>query len=164
MSLNDSLHMAVSNGLSGRMAHVSPASAFEAVEWSSVHEKPAGATHSVWELLHHLIYWQEYCLCLLEGGKPTPPEHASESWIIPPAPRDEATWNAAVARFLQGLERALRESTTGRLDEPIAAKPQESRMEVVTSLIGHNSYHLGQVVLLRQMQGSWPPPSGGNTW
>ena len=28
----------------------------------------------------------------------------------------------------------------------------------------HNAYHLGRVVLLRQMMGSWPPPSGGLTW
>jgi hypothetical protein len=28
----------------------------------------------------------------------------------------------------------------------------------------HNSYHLGQVVQLRQMLGAWPPASGGLTW
>jgi uncharacterized damage-inducible protein DinB len=28
----------------------------------------------------------------------------------------------------------------------------------------HNSYHAGQAVLLRQLLGQWPPPSGGLTW
>jgi hypothetical protein len=28
----------------------------------------------------------------------------------------------------------------------------------------HNGHHLGQVVLMRQMLGAWPPPSGSYTW
>jgi len=28
----------------------------------------------------------------------------------------------------------------------------------------HNSYHAGQVALLRQLLRKWPPPSGGVTW
>ena len=29
---------------------------------------------------------------------------------------------------------------------------------------GHDSYHLGQIVQLREQLGSWPPPKGGDTW
>lgn len=29
------------------------------------------------------------------------------------------------------------------------------------NLISHDSYHLGQIVLLRRLLGAWPPPSGG---
>ena len=29
---------------------------------------------------------------------------------------------------------------------------------------GHNSYHLGQIVVLRQLLGAWPPPHGGQSW
>ena len=28
----------------------------------------------------------------------------------------------------------------------------------------HNAHHLGQVVLMRQLMGEWPPPSGGSNW
>jgi hypothetical protein len=28
----------------------------------------------------------------------------------------------------------------------------------------HNSYHAGQVVIVRQALDAWPPPSGGLTW
>jgi uncharacterized damage-inducible protein DinB len=31
-------------------------------------------------------------------------------------------------------------------------------------MAAHNSHHLGQVVLLRQILGAWPPPSGSYTW
>jgi len=28
----------------------------------------------------------------------------------------------------------------------------------------HNAHHLGQVILLRQLTGAWPPPAGSWTW
>jgi hypothetical protein len=31
-------------------------------------------------------------------------------------------------------------------------------------MAAHNPHDLGQVVLLRQMLGAWPPPSGSYTW
>jgi len=36
--------------------------------------------------------------------------------------------------------------------------------EQLESFAAHNAYHFGRIVLLRQMLGSWPPPSGGLTW
>ena len=32
------------------------------------------------------------------------------------------------------------------------------------TIASHNSYHLGQIVLVRQLLGAWPPPGGGLTW
>ena len=36
--------------------------------------------------------------------------------------------------------------------------------EQLESLAAHNAYHLGRIVLLRQLLGWWPPPKGGFTW
>ena len=35
--------------------------------------------------------------------------------------------------------------------------------EQLESVAGHNAYHFGRMVLLRQLLGFWPPPSGGDT-
>ncbi len=64
---------------------------------------------------------------------------------------------------MSGVVVAERASAT-ELEGNLLARPEESRIEVLESRVGHNSYHLGQIFLLRQLQGSWPPPSGGNTW
>jgi uncharacterized damage-inducible protein DinB len=37
-------------------------------------------------------------------------------------------------------------------------------LEMLHLIGSHTSYHVGQVALLRQMLGAWPPPSGGVTW
>ena len=36
--------------------------------------------------------------------------------------------------------------------------------EQLESLAAHNAYHFGRIVLMRQIEGAWPPPSGGDTW
>jgi len=36
--------------------------------------------------------------------------------------------------------------------------------EQLENLAGHNAYHFGRIVLLRQLGNSWPPPSGSFTW
>jgi hypothetical protein len=36
--------------------------------------------------------------------------------------------------------------------------------EQLESLTAHNAYHVGRIVLLRQINGSWPPAAGGFTW
>jgi len=34
----------------------------------------------------------------------------------------------------------------------------------LTDTAAHNGYHLGQIVLVRQMIGAWPPEGGAYTW
>ena len=161
--MDNSHRNAITNGLLGKTAHVSPDAVFEAIDWDSVGKKPNGSIHSIWDILNHLIYWQDYCLSLLGGENPTSPEHAVESWKFTESPSNEEQWQGTVSAFLAGLQTA-EDAAAADLSGKIASRPSESRIEVLESLIGHNSYHLGQIVLLRQLLGSWPPPSGGNTW
>ena len=39
-----------------------------------------------------------------------------------------------------------------------------TRRDALVHIANHNAHHLGQVIVLRQMMGQWPPPSGGWTW
>jgi uncharacterized damage-inducible protein DinB len=35
---------------------------------------------------------------------------------------------------------------------------------VFMQMVAHNSYHVGQIAMLRQALGAWPPRGGGDTW
>ncbi|HTD56006.1 MAG TPA: hypothetical protein VK670_11535, partial [Silvibacterium sp.] len=48
-----------------------------------------------------------------------------------------------------------------RAPEPERTKTLQEELEGEAT---HSAYHLGRVVLLRQLFGAWPPPSGGDTW
>jgi uncharacterized damage-inducible protein DinB len=82
------------------------------------------------------------------------------------------TWVDLCARFLSGVHEsaAISDGDVQKLESvvlcPSPSNPTR-RMTVreqLESFAAHNAYHLGRVVLLRQLMGSWPPPSGGLTW
>jgi uncharacterized damage-inducible protein DinB len=45
-----------------------------------------------------------------------------------------------------------------------AAEWETTALQAIQAIAAHNSYHLGQIVLIRRMLGAWPPPGGGDSW
>jgi uncharacterized damage-inducible protein DinB len=35
---------------------------------------------------------------------------------------------------------------------------------VLWQMVAHNSYHVGQIAMIRRTLGAWPPCGGGDTW
>lgn len=148
--------------LSGKASHAQTKEVFSGLALKAAGSKPRGASHSVYELLWHMSYWQDWAIAWLDGEKPAVPRHASGSWPAEAGPAGKTEWEEAVKQFRGGLaklEQACRGagSSTGRGGGP-------KRLEMLHTIAAHNSYHAGQVALLRQLLGTWPPPSGGVTW
>jgi uncharacterized damage-inducible protein DinB len=155
------LKKSLGRALSGEGAHAESRNVFEGLDWKLAGERPAGAPHSLFQLLNHLIYWQDWVVKWLDGKPPALPKHASRSWPGGVGPANQEEWERAVRRFGEGLE-ALARGARG--SDLLTKRGQKSRLEMLQTIASHNSYHVGQAVLLREMLGSWPPPSGGLTW
>jgi len=151
------------NGLHGKGAHVDTATVFDGLNWESAGEKPENCPHSVWELLSHMVYWQDFMLAYLQGEIPKSPEHAVESWPNSPAPASEEEWDNTVSEFLDGLQRAEQEAAKDLTEKGPGGRGR-TRAEWLMGITLHNTYHAGQAVIVRRMIGAWPPPSGGETW
>ena len=108
-----------------------------------------------------MVFWQEWVVMWLDGKKTTIPKHASGSWPGQVGPKTTKIWNETVKRFMNGLDKLDEQSHKADL---YSKRGKKSRLEMIQTIVLHNSYHLGQVVLLRQMFGGWPPSSGGLTW
>ncbi len=157
----DILDRVVHHALSGEGAHVDVSKVFDGLDWTLAGKRPAKGTHSVFEVLMHVAYWEDWGVKWCHGEKPPIPKHASGCWTKAPAPKNAMEWKRTVDNFQRRhaeLESCVDEAD---LSEVIG---QKSRLEMLQALASHTSYHVGQVVLLRQMLGSWPPPSGGLTW
>jgi hypothetical protein len=147
--------------LSGKGAHVETKVVFSGLDWRTAGTSPRGVPHTVYQILKHMSYWQDWVVQWLEGKKPALPRHASGSWPGGSGPCSRREWAEAVRQFrrgLAGLERGCRGADVS------AGRGTKSRFEMLRTIGAHNSYHAGQVVLLRQLLGKWPPPSGGLTW
>ena len=35
---------------------------------------------------------------------------------------------------------------------------------VLWQMVAHNSYHVGQIAMMRRVLGAWPPRGGGDSW
>jgi uncharacterized damage-inducible protein DinB len=147
--------------LSGKGAHVETNGVFSALDWKTAGAKPQGVPHSLYQVLKHMSYWQDWVVQWLDGKKPALPRHASGSWPGGVAPSSRREWEKAVRQFRRGLAALQR----GCRDADLLSGPgKKSRFEMLQTIAVHNSYHAGQVALLRQLLGKWPPPSGGLTW
>ena len=147
--------------LSGKDSHVATKELFSGLDWRAAGSKPRGVSHSVYQLLGHMSYWQDWVVAWLEGKNPAVPQHASGGWPFEASPSGRREWEEAVRRFRRGL-RQLERRCRGATLSPW--RDRKSRLEMLHIVGAHNSYHTGQVAFLRQFLGRWPPPSGGVTW
>jgi uncharacterized damage-inducible protein DinB len=151
----------ISRALTGGDAHVATRSVFDGLDWHTAGARVEGSPHTLFELLNHMVFWQDGVLEWLDGGSPSMPEHASGGWPGASSPNSRAEWLRAARRFRTGLarlEHAARQAASVRKGR------SKSPLEMLAEVAAHNSYHAGQAALLRQLLGKWPPPSGGLTW
>lgn len=156
----------------GKGAHVDPIACLENLSAAVAARKSPGYPHCIWQLVDHMNYWMDYDLRTIAGEHPAYPKHASESWPEPPAQPEQEKWQAVTRRFSELLKRiaALAESDSATLERiVIKPEPGDSRRECTThaalwEIVAHNSYHIGQIALLRRQAGAWPPERGGDTW
>lgn len=155
------LERVASRASTGEGAHVEAGKVFSGLDWNLAGSRPRGAPHSLFQLVNHLIFWQSWAVAWLDGRRPRIPRHAAGSWPGKVAPASPAEWMEAVRRFQAGLADLGRACRTA---DPLSQRGGKSRLEMMQTIGAHNSYHCGQAVLMRQLLGDWPPPSGGLTW
>jgi uncharacterized damage-inducible protein DinB len=158
--------------LYGKAAHANPLSCVEDVSCELAGRREGNFPHSIWQLVSHMNYWMDYELRRIRGDSPPYPSHAAESWPVTAAPPGEAEWNRTIAQFneLLGKLAALAESAPEVLARDIPAthpthtKHSSSLLAVLWQTLVHNSYHVGQIAMLRRALGAWPPSGGGDSW
>jgi uncharacterized damage-inducible protein DinB len=143
----------LAKALTGYYAHTS--SALEGLDWRKAGERPPGAKHSIYQIVQHLIFWHEFLLDRVAGN--SNPEPDEDRWPWPYQPANEAEWSAVLARYRRALDQAQAHSKQDPLDELIQVSMDMSRYDAIRTIGSHNSYHVGQIVLLREMLGVWPP-------
>ncbi len=115
--------------------------------------KPRGSPHTPWQILEHLrlAQWDLLRFSL-------DPEHESPPWPAgywPPsaAPPDGQAWSRSAKAYLRDLEALRRIAADPRRDlsAPLPHAPGATLLGELYLAASHNSYHLGQLVLLRRL-------------
>jgi uncharacterized damage-inducible protein DinB len=159
-------HTTLKRQIYGTDSHVHLLHALEGVTPEQAGAVLDGASHSIYQLVMHMTYWQDIGLARMRGEPAPSPEHAAEGWAAPAAPGSDDDWSEAVEGLAAGLWELEATLESGEIDLDRVVEPDRSRTvrDNVLMVLCHNSYHLGEIVILRRQLGAWPPPKGGTDW
>lgn len=119
--------------------------------------RPPGSPHSAWELLEHIRLAQFDILEFSRNPKHTSPPWPQGYWPKVPAPPSAAAWEKSVKQ-IETDQRAMQKLVENPKTDLLAKIPHGSGQTVLRELLlvaDHNSYHLGQLVLVRKLLGDW---------
>lgn len=119
--------------------------------------KPEGfAGNTIWETVNHLIFYKERLLRRWTGEEKEYPAGVTNDDTFAVPENSEAAWQETLARS-ERVHRQLRDKLAQLSEADLEnAIPGKNLEEWMHSLIRHDAYHTGQIVLLRKLQGSWP--------
>jgi len=152
--------------LADTTAYLSPRLVLEGLPPDLPDRRVPGAPHTIAEIVAHMAFWQGWFRGRCDGTAGPMPASAALGWVAPEA----GSWDAVRTGFLDGLDRLVTLGAASdrgrRIDPPIEFPPlgRYTVGDVLVHVGAHNAHHLGQVVLLRQLLGAWPPPAGSWTW
>jgi hypothetical protein len=143
--------------LAGREAHVDWTAALKGLPEKLRGQRPDGAPHSAWEILEHARIAQRDILEFSRNPKHVSPDWPSGYWPNAPAPPSAADWDKSLNAFHRDLETLVDLVMDPKTDlaAPIPHGSGQTILREALLVADHNSYHLGQFLLLRRLLGSW---------
>ncbi len=130
------------------------ASAKEAVEGVSAEQanwRDGKGNHSIGQLTAHLVFWNRQQLAKFKGEKPADFSGDNNETFNR---FDAAKWTATVKELdevMTALEQVVQTADEASLQKWASA---------LAHIGAHNAYHIGQMVYIRRLQGSWDPEKG----
>ena len=118
---------------------------------------PDGWEYSAWQLVEHLRIAQADILDFCVNAKYKAKKWPDDYWPKSPAPPSDGAWKKSLAR-VRADRRALQKMATDARINLTARIPHGTGQTVLRELLlvaDHTSYHVGQVVLIRQLLGIW---------
>jgi len=144
--------------LRGRDAHIAPLKALKGLTPEMARKRPSPNAHSCWELLYHIVLWQDVCLDAVRGNNVDWEAAQKKEWPSQKMMSDDTQWGKLVSKFEKGLKEASQLVEQVDLAKPIPAWGGAPTLQVLMVVVQHNSYHIGQIVATRIALGYWPPP------
>ena len=108
--------------------------------------------HSIGQLVNHLAFWERARCSNSKAKSPARSVvmHNDETFNT----FDSKTWAATVER-LDSVMRAWEKAVENADEAKISAAASQ-----IAHIGAHNAYHLGQIIYIRKLQGSWNPANG----
>jgi hypothetical protein len=158
MTHDTALRELVSRLLAWEDAHVGFDAAVAGIPAADRGTQPAGLPYSAWQLLEHLRITQKDILDFCVSPAYKEREWPREYWPESAEPPSAAAWDESVRQYRDD-RRALQQLAVDPSVDLDARVPNGNGQTFIRELLlvaDHTAYHVGQLILVRRLLGSWP--------
>ncbi len=138
--------------------HAAPEKILSNLSVETVLKRVSESSHTIWDLIHHMIFWQDITLDAIDDKDVDWERSKTENWPSKDVELDQSKLDAEIQNFLKTAEEYQSRAETVELEANMKSWPQGTKIWALQMIAQHNSYHLGQIVTLLQLLNSWPPP------
>lgn len=113
-------------------------------------------SHSIAELVGHIIYWKRFSIEQIKGLNPIV-EVSAEINFPNMDPSGQCSWEQKVEE-LKAVQNELSQLLNAYTESELKQVPEGAPMPIhnyALMIAAHDSYHIGQIILIRKQQGWW---------
>ena len=126
---------------------------------------PGGLPYSAWQVLEHMRIAQRYMLDYAlqhltntPGSAPEPLRWPRDYWVRQRVPAKDGSWEWSVQSIVEdrnSFEALIDKATDDELVTPSGPRNRKTLLRLALQISDHNSYHIGQLVIIRRLLRSW---------
>ncbi|WP_078392835.1 DinB family protein [Shouchella patagoniensis] len=116
--------------------------------------KPSEKGNSIWQIVNHIAFWDSHILNQLKEKSNSQVNVDNDTTFEIPNDITDEEWQKTVAQInniFQEIQVAVSQLDDSCLDEP--AFEEDPLKVLLGDLAMHDSYHIGQIVYIRKLQG-----------
>jgi hypothetical protein len=141
--------------LEGKHAHAGIDDALTSFPVELINAKPENSPHTFWEIIEHIRLTQNDIIDFVIN-----PNYIERKWpqdYWPKQQADEQTWNWSINELKNDYQRLKGIVSDVNMDllKTIPHGTGQTIFREILLIIDHNSYHIGQFILMRKMMGKW---------
>ena len=138
-------------------AHITFNDAVKDIPFDLLGKKPGGLAYSIWQIAEHIRIAQWDILDFSRNENYKEMKWPEDYWPKENAPESEAAWNECIKRINedQAAFIDLLHAHAGDLFMPIAHGSGQTLLREALLIADHNSYHVGQIIVIRRLLGNW---------
>jgi uncharacterized damage-inducible protein DinB len=159
VSDHEPLREHISRLLAWEDAHVSYDAAVKNLEPGLRGAQPPGLPYSPWQLIEHLRIAQHDILDFCRNPEYQEMKWPDDYWPAVAEPPSAAAWTSSLREFKADREalQALAMNPGIQLEGTIPHGTGQTYARELLLAADHTAYHVGQLVVVRRLLGSWPP-------
>jgi hypothetical protein len=147
--------------LTVRQAHMDFADAVADFPAEHINTRPAHCDYTFWHLLEHLRICQKDIVEYIASDDYQWLNFPDDLWPDKSAETDLTGWQQTIAAFTADRQKLVTIINDPAVDLlaplPNSGEHQHNILREINIIASHNAYHTGELGILRQVMGLWPP-------